>query len=199
MHDCLIEDFIGISVDYATCYRISTISTKDFAFICCLIFKISFRIFLIGRRYLAYTLRFMNRSMSMRVYVGVCLFFTFVWMDLAVLKRLDFLQRFLCMECKNMGYFVDEANHKVEGHLWRGTTITSTGLSLVLSRADAFVRLQNRLGSQIFLVICIRISSALDIGYFSKAGLPVREPTDAKKHLVTSTCATEKKVENQFS
>ena len=199
MHDCLIEDFIGISVDYATCYRISTISTKDFAFICCLIFKISFRIFLIGRRYLAYTLRFMNRSMSMRVYVGVCLFFTFVWMDLAVLKRLDFLQRFLCMECKNMGYFVDEANHKVEGHLWRGTTITSTGLSLVLSRADAFVRLQNRLGSQIFLVICIRISSALDIGYFSKAGLPVRETTDAKKHLVTSTCATEKKVENQFS
>jgi len=199
MHDCLIEDFIGISVDYATCYRISTISTKDFAFICCLIFKISFRIFLIGRRYLAYTLRFMNRSMSMRVYVRVCLFFTFVWMDLAVLKRLDFLQRFLCMECKNMGYFVDEANHKVEGHLWRGTTITSTGLSLVLSRADAFVRLQNRLGSQIFLVICIRISSALDIGYFSKAGLPVRETTDAKKHLVTSTCATEKKVENQFS
>ena len=199
MHDCLIKDFIGISVDYATCYRISTISTKDFAFICCLIFKISFRIFLIGRRYLAYTLRFMNRSMSMRVYVRVCLFFTFVWMDLAVLKRLDFLQRFLCMECKNMGYFVDEANHKVEGHLWRGTTITSTGLSLVLSRADAFVRLQNRLGSQIFLVICIRISSALDIGYFSKAGLPVRETTDAKKHLVTSTCATEKKVENQFS
>ena len=199
MHDCLIEDFIGISVDYATCYRISTISTKDFAFICCLIFKISSRIFLIRRRYLAFTLSFMNRSMSMRVYVGVCLFFNFVWMDLAVLKRLDFLQRFLCMECKNMGYFVDEANHKVEGHLRRGTTITSTGLSLVLSRADTFVRLQNRLGSQIFLVICIRISSALDIGYFSKAGLPVRETTDAKKHLVTSTCATEKKVENQFS
>ena len=113
-------DSIYISVEYATCYRVSTISTKDFAFICCLIFKISFRIFLIGRRYLAYTLRFMNRSMSMRVYVRVCLFFTFVWMDLAVLKRLDFLQRFLCMECKNMGYFVDEANHKVEGHLWRG-------------------------------------------------------------------------------
>ena len=149
MHDCLIEDFIGISVDYATYYRISTISTKDFAFICCLIFKISFRIFLIGRRYLAYTLRFMNRSMSMRVYVGVCLFFNFVWMDLAVLKLLDFLQRFLCMECKNMGYFVDEANHKVEGHLWRGTTITATGLSLVLSRAEYFVRLQNRLGSHI--------------------------------------------------
>jgi len=170
MHDCLIEDFIGISVDYATCYRISTISTKDFAFICCLIFKISFRIFLIGRRYLAYTLRFMNRSMSMRVYVGVCLFFTFVWMDLAVLKRLDFLQRFLCMECKNMGYFVDEANHKVEGHLWRGTTITSTGLSLVLSRADAFVRLQNRLGSQIFLVICIRISSSWTSVIFQKLG-----------------------------
>ena len=39
----------------------------------------------------------------------------------------------------------------------------------------------------------------VDIGYFSKAGLPVRETTDAKKHLVTSTCATEKKVENQFS
>ena len=212
MHDCLIEDFIGISVDYATCYRISTISTKDFAFICCLIFKISSRIFLIRRRYLAYTLSFMNRSMSMRVYVGVCLFFNFVWMDLAVLKRLDFLQRFLCIECKNMGYFdkcripwrefffcVDEANHKVEGRLRRGITITSTGLSLVLSRADIFVRLQNRLGSQIFLVICIRISSALDIGYFSKAGLPVRETTDAKKHLVTSTCATEKEVENQFS
>ena len=199
MHDCLIEDFIGISVDYATSYRISTISTKDFAFICCFIFKISSRIVLIRRRYLAFTLSLMNRSMSMRVYVGVCLFFNFVWMDLAVLKRLDFLQRFLCMECKNMGYFVDEANHKVEGHLWRGTTITSTGLSLILSRADAFVRLQNRLGSQIFLVICIRISSALDIGSFSKAGLPVRETTDAKKHLVTSTCATEKKVENQFS
>ena len=81
MHDCLIEDFIGISVDYATCYRISTILTKDFAFICCLIFKIPFRIFLIGRRYLAYTLSFMNRSMYMRVYVGVCLFFSFVWMD----------------------------------------------------------------------------------------------------------------------
>ena len=76
-------------------------------------------------------------------------------MDLAVLKRLDFLQRFLCMECKNMGYFVDEANHKVEGHLWRGFTITSAGRSLVLSRADAFVRLQNRLGLQIFLVIII--------------------------------------------
>ena len=100
MHDCLIEDFIGISVDYATCYRISTISTKDFAFICCFIFKISSRIVLIRRRYLAFTLSFMNRSMSMRVYVGVCLFFNFVWMDLAVLKRLDFLQRFLCMECK---------------------------------------------------------------------------------------------------
>ena len=102
-----------------------------------------------------------------------------------------------------MGYFVDEANHKVyvEGHLWRGTstTITSTGLSLVLSRADAFVRLQNRLGSQIFLVICIRISSALDISYFSKAGLPVRKTIGAKKQLVTSTCATEKEVENQFS
>ena len=65
----------------------------------------------------------MNRSMFMRVYVGFCLFFTFVWMDLAVLKRLDFLQRFLCTECKNMGYFVDEANLKVEGHLWRGITI----------------------------------------------------------------------------
>ena len=76
-------------------------------------------------------------------------FFNFVWMDLAVLKRLDFLQRFLCMECKNMGYFVDEANHKVEGHLRRGITITSTGLSLVLSRAEYFVRLQNRLGSHI--------------------------------------------------
>ena len=150
MHAYLIEDFVGISVDYATCYRISTILTKVFAFICCLIFKISSRIFLIERRYLGYTLSFINRSMSMRVYVGVCLFFTFVWMDLAVLKRLDFLQRFLCMECKNMGYFVDEANHKVEGHLWRGTTITSTGLSLVLSRADTFVRLQNRLGSQNF-------------------------------------------------
>ena len=47
------------------------------------------------------------------------------------------------MECKNMGYFLDEANHKVtvEGHLWRGITITSTRLSLVLSRADALVRL----------------------------------------------------------
>ena len=122
-------------------------------------------------------------------------------MDLAVLKRLDFLQRFLCMECKNMAYFVDEAGHKVEGRLRRGITITFTGLSLVLSRADIFVRLQNRLGSQIFLVICIRISSALDIGYFSKPGLPVlvRETTDAKKHPVTSTCATEKEVENQFS
>ena len=30
MHAYLIEDFVGISVDYATCYRISTISTKDF-------------------------------------------------------------------------------------------------------------------------------------------------------------------------
>ena len=199
MQKCLIEDFIGISVDYATYYRISTISTKYFAFICCLIFKISSRTFLIRRRYLAYTLSFMNRSMFMRVYVGVCLFFTFVWMDLAVLKRLDYLQRFLYMECKNMGYFVDEANHKVEGHLWRGTTITSTGLSLVLSRADAFVRLQNRLGLQIFLVICIRTSSALDISYFSKAGLPVRKTIGAKKHLVTSTYATEKEVENQFS
>ena len=135
----------------------------------------------------------------MKVYVGVCLFFNFVWMDLAVLKRLDFLQRFLCTECKNMGYFVDEASHKVEGRLRRGITITFTGLSLVLSRADIFVRLQNRLGSQIFLVIFILISSALDISYFSIAGLPVRETTDAKKHLVTSTCATEKKVENQFS
>ena len=199
MHDCLIEDFIGISVDYATCYRISTISTKDFAFICCFIFKISSRIVLRRRRYLAFTLSFMNRSMSMRVYVGVCLFFNFVWMDLAVLKRLDFLQRFLCMECKNMGYFVDEASHKVEGRLRRGITITSTGLSLVLSRADIFVRLQNRLGSQIFLVIFILISSALDISYFSKAGLPVRKTIGAKKHLVTSTCATEKEVENQFS
>ena len=100
MHDCLIEDFIGISVEYATCYRISTISTRDFAFICCLIFKISFRIFLIGRRYLAYTLRFMNRSMSMRVYVGVCLFFTFVWMDLAVLKRFDFFKGFYTWSVK---------------------------------------------------------------------------------------------------
>ena len=120
-------------------------------------------------------------------------------MDLAVLKRLDFLQRFLCTECKNMGYFVDEANHKVEGHLRRGITITSTGLSLVLSRADIFVRLQNRLGSQIFLVIFIRISSALDISYFSKAGLSKRKTIGAKKQLVTSTCTTEKEVENQFS
>ena len=120
-------------------------------------------------------------------------------MDLAVLKRLDFLQRFLCMECKNMGYFVDEAGHKVEGRLRRGITITFTGLSLVLSRADIFVRLQNRLGSKIFLVIFILISSALDISYFSKAGLPVRKTIGAKKHLVTSTCATEKEVENQFS
>ena len=93
-----------------------------------------------------------------------------------------------------MGYFVDEASHKVEGCLRRGIAITSTGLSLVLSRADIFVRLQNRLGSQIFLVIFIRISSALDISYFSKTGLPV-----GKKHLVTLMCATEKEVENQFS
>ena len=97
-----------------------------------------------------FTLRYSNGSMSMRVYVGVCLFFNFVWMDLAVLKRLDLLQRFLCTECKNMGYFVDEASHKVEGRLRRGITITSTGLSLVLSRAEYFVRLQNRLGSHIF-------------------------------------------------
>ena len=126
-------------------------------------------------------------------------FLFFVWMDLAVLKRLDFLQRFLCMECKNMAYFVDEAGHKVEGRLRRGITITFTGLSLVLSRADIFVRLQNRLGSQIFLVIFILISSALDISYFSKAGLSVRKKIGAKKHLVTLTCATEKEVENQFS
>ena len=54
-----------------------------------------------------------------------------------------------------MAYFVDEAGHKVEGRLRRGITITFTGLSLVLSRADIFVRLQNRLGLQIFLVIFI--------------------------------------------
>ena len=98
-----------------------------------------------------------------------------------------------------MGYFVDDASHKVKGCLRRGITITSTWLSLVLSRADIFVRLQNRLGSQNFLVIFIRISSALDISYFSKAGLPVQKTIGATKHLVTSTCATEKEVENQFS
>ena len=54
-----------------------------------------------------------------------------------------------------MGYFVDEASHKVEGRLRRGITITFTGLSLVLSRADIFVRLQNRLGSQTFLILFI--------------------------------------------
>ena len=100
MHAYLIEDFVGISVDYAICYRISTILTKVFAFICWLIFKISSRIFLIERRYLGYAISFMNRSMSMRVYVGFCLLFTFVWMDFAVLKRLDFLQRFYAWSVK---------------------------------------------------------------------------------------------------
>ena len=69
-----------------------------------------------------------------------------------------------------MGYFGDGANYKVEGHI----TVTSTGLLLILFTADTFVSFLNRLCFQIFLVICIRISSALDIGYFSKAGLPVR-------------------------
>ena len=56
----------------------------------------------------------------------------------------------VCTEHENMGYFVEGINHiKVEEHLWRGIYVTTTGLSLVLSRAEYFVRLQNRLGSHI--------------------------------------------------
>ena len=120
-------------------------------------------------------------------------------MDLAVLKRLDFLQRFLCMEFQNMGSFLDEANHQVEGHLWRGITLTSTGLSLVLSRADAFVRLQNRLGSQIFPGDIYSYLKCVGHQLFFKSWLSSEKNDWCKKTFVTSTCATEKKLENQFS
>ena len=67
-----------------------------------------------------------------------------------LLKRFYFLWGFLCTEHENMGYFVEGINHiKVEERLWRGIYVTTTGLSLVLSRAEYFVRLQNRLGSHI--------------------------------------------------
>ena len=42
----MIEEFIVISVDYATCFKISTISAIVFANICCFIFKISYQTFL---------------------------------------------------------------------------------------------------------------------------------------------------------
>ena len=158
------------------------------------------RHFVIALAFPPYALRYIHRSTFMRVYDGLCFDYNMFGMIWLLLKRFYFLQGFLCTEHENMGYFFEGINHtKVVECPGRGIYVTTTGLSLILSRADIFGRLQNRLGSQIFLVIFIRISSALDISIFSKAGLPMRKTIGAKKHLVTSTCATEKEVENQFS
>ena len=90
------------------------------------------------------------RSTFMRVYDGLCFDYNMFGMIWLLLKRFYFLRGFLCTEHENMGYFVEGINHiKVEERLWRRIYVTITGLSLVLSRAEYFVRLQNRLGSHI--------------------------------------------------
>ena len=108
------------------------------------------RHFVIAWTFQPYALCYINRSTFMRVYDDMFFNYNMFGMIWLLLKRLYFLRGFLCMERENMGYFVDGINHtKVEERLWRGIYVTSTGFSLVLSRAEYFVRLQNRLGSQV--------------------------------------------------
>ena len=63
-------------------------------------------------------------------------------------NRLVFLQRLLGSYLKAWDTWLENLLiSKVEGRLWRELVITLMGLSLILSRADLFVRLKNRLGS----------------------------------------------------
>ena len=108
------------------------------------------RHFVIALAFPPYALRYIHRSTFMRVYDGLCFDYNMFGMIWLLLKRFYFLRGFLCTEHENMGYFVEGINHiKVEERLWRGIYVTTTGLSLVLSRVEYFVRLQNRLGSHI--------------------------------------------------
>ena len=152
----MIEEFIAISVDYATGFKISTILAIVFANICCFILKISYQTFLDRTLSNIYFKLFKEKH----VYESLCCIFVClknVWNAMAVTQVIRFPLRVFMHGAWKHGIL-----HW--GYLSIKGRRTPTGKNL-LSRFQGFhsscleqiqfVRLRNRLGSQIFLVIII--------------------------------------------
>ena len=155
----MIEEFIVISVDYATCFKISTISAIVFANICCFIFKISCQTFL-DRTLSNIYFKLFKLFKQKHVYESLCCIFVClknVWNAMAVTQVVGFpLRVFMHGAWKHgilhWGYSSINGRRTPMG---KKILLHFQGFHSSCLEQIKFVRLRNRLGSQIFLVIII--------------------------------------------
>ena len=132
----MIEEFIVISVDYATCFRILTISAIVFANICCFIFKISYQTFLDRTLSNIYFKLFKQKH----VYESLCCLFKKCLECYGCYSSASEQISFEGFHARSMetwdtslGILINKSQKDAYGEEF---TIMFSGLSLVLSRAD---------------------------------------------------------------